>query len=397
MTSHDEHLPPFPVRFAEAVLPGHPDKLADQVADALVELAMREDDRAIVQVEVAVHDHRCHINGRIATLNGPLSRSVVEQVVRDVYARVGFGVPFPGVGDGTDYQCPHPDQVVVDLACALEASDPAERDLRELCDDQSITVGYAIGTPETNWLPMEQHLALSLRDALLALTQRERALGAGPDGKVLVALRQLPSVRAGYARWEPAWVVTSVQHLAAASVVALERAVRACLMERLRAESARMPELLASPGAGFVVRVNEAGPFVAGGPMNDNGQTGRKTVMDFYGPHVAVGGGALSGKDPWRVDRVGAVRAREMAVDLVRRGVGREVRVTLVWGPRDREASGVVVEVEGRVVGPESLAEWFAPIDLGLVSTAPDISDTETGLLEPTDWRTATRTNQRGR
>ena len=106
-------------------------------------------------------------------------------------------------------------------------------------------------------------------------------------------------------------MVSSVQHIEAAPKVVLERAVRELFTRVLRQEAARMPDLLTAPGTDFAVRVNEAGPFTDGGPMNDNGQTGRKLVMDFYGPHVAIGGGALSGKDPcaWIV-RGRYVRAR---------------------------------------------------------------------------------------
>ena len=256
MTMHSAVAASAGLRFAEAVLPGHPDKLADQIADALVDIALQVDDRAIVQVEVAVHDHRCHVNGRISTAGVALDRAFVEATVRGVYERAGFGVLFPGVGDGSDYQCPHPSRVEVDLACVIDVSDPDERAMREFCDDQAIHVGYAIGTPETHWLPMEQYLALRLRDALLELTVSDRTLGAGPDGKLLIALAPLPSERRGFARWAPRWVVSSVQHLDAASVVVLERAVRAQFTRVLTEESARMPDLLAAPGAEFVVRVN---------------------------------------------------------------------------------------------------------------------------------------------
>ena len=366
-------LPSTGLRFAEAVLPGHPDKLSDQVADALVDLALHVDERAIVQVEVAVHDHRCHVNGRISTAGTPLDRALVEATVRGAYERAGFGVPFPGVGDGLDYQCPHPSNVEVDLTCVIDVADADEQAVRELCDDQAIHVGYALGTPETDWLPMEQHLALTMRDALLHRTVEDRTLGAGPDGKLLIALRAVPGIRSGFVRWVPVWVVSSVQHIVAASVVKLERALRELYTQVLVAESARMPDLLAPPPADFVVRVNESGPFVEGGPINDNGQTGRKLVMDFYGPHVGIGGGALSGKDPWRLDRAGALRARQVAVAMVETGFVSEARVTLAWAPRDERPSGVVVEADGRVLPADVVGRWLSKFDLSLAATHRDL------------------------
>ena len=371
---HSEHeITTAGLRFAEAVLPGHPDKLSDQIADAIVDIALAKDDRAIVQVEVAVHDHRCHVNGRISTAGAPLDRALVEATVRGVYERAGFGVPFPGVGDGLDYQCPHPSNVEVDLTCVIDVANADEQAVRDLCDDQAIHVGYAIGTPETDWLPMEQHLALTLRDALLHRTVEDRTLGAGPDGKLLIALREVPGIRAGFVRWVPVWVVSSVQHIVAASVVKLERALRELYTQVLVVESARMPDLLAPPPADFVVRVNESGPFVEGGPINDNGQTGRKLVMDFYGPHVGIGGGALSGKDPWRLDRAGALRARQVAVAMVETGFVSEARVTLAWGPRDERPSGVVVEADGRVLPADVVGRWLSKFELSLAATHRDL------------------------
>ncbi len=361
------------LRFAEAVLPGHPDKLADQIADAIVDIALAKDDRAIVQVEVAVHNTLCHVNGRVSTAGGALDPAYVEATVRGVYERAGFGVPFAGVGDGTDYACPRPADVIVQLACTIDEADPEERAMREYTDDQAITIGYAIGTPETHWLPMEQHLALLLRDRLLALTVEDRSLGAGPDGKLLIALRPVGVGAGGFVQYAPAWVVCSVQHLVAAPTVVLERAVRALFTRVLHEEAARMPELLQAPGADFVVRVNEAGPFTDGGPMNDNGQTGRKLVMDFYGPHVAIGGGALSGKDPWRLDRVGAIRTRQIAVAMVETGFVREARVTFVWGPRDRRPSSVQLEADGRVLDAAAVARWIQRFDPSLAATHAEL------------------------
>ena len=129
------------MRFAEAVLPGHPDKLADQIADAIVDIALAHDDRAIVQVEVAVHNAICHVNGRVSTAGGALDPAYVEATVRAVYERAGFGVPFDGVGDGTDYAWPHPADVTVQLACTIDEADPDEHAMREYTDDQAFTSG----------------------------------------------------------------------------------------------------------------------------------------------------------------------------------------------------------------------------------------------------------------
>ncbi len=105
-----------------------------------------------------------------------------------------------------------------------------------------------------------------LRDELLKLTVIDRTLGAGPDGKLLIALRPIGTGAGGFTRYAPAWVVSSVQHIEAAPTVVLERAVRELFTRVLRQEAARMPNLLDAPGADLVVRVNEAGPSTEGCP-----------------------------------------------------------------------------------------------------------------------------------
>ena len=108
--------------------------------------------------------------------------------------------------------------------------------------------------------------------------------------------------------------------------------------------------------------------------MNDNGQTGRKLVMDFYGPNVGIGGGALSGKDPWRLDRAGALRTRQIAVAMVETGFVSEARVTFAWGPRDQRPSGVVIEADGRVLDAETVGRWLGRFDPSIAATYAELA-----------------------
>jgi S-adenosylmethionine synthetase len=354
--------------FAEAVLPGHPDKLADQVADAILDIALHDDPRAIVQVEVAVDRDVCFVDGRCSTAGGPLSRDFVESTIRAVYGRAGFGEPFPEVGDGSDYQCPRGEDVRLHLNAVFDEADPEESAEREYADDQAIHVGYAVAAPETRFLPLEQHLALVLRDRLIELCATRRLLGAGPDGKLLVTLVPSGEV-AGRPRFEVRDLVVSLQHLTDAPLVALERAVRDTLREELERQAAGIEELVVGREARLSLRLNRSGVFVAGGPMNDNGQTGRKLVCDFYGPRVAIGGGALSGKDPWRLDRVGAFRSRQIALAIVDTGFVRDALVTFAWCPRDRRPSHVSIVVDGRTLAAADVARWTRRFDPSLAAT----------------------------
>ncbi|HEU4630234.1 MAG TPA: methionine adenosyltransferase domain-containing protein [Gemmatimonadaceae bacterium] len=370
--SHSTETGPFPHRtlVAEAVLPGHPDKLSDQVADAVVDIALARDERAIVQVEVAVDRDRCWVNGRCSTAGGALDRDYVEATIRAVYGRAGFGEPFPEVGDGQDYQCPRGADVRLELAAVIDEADPDERAEREHTDDQAIHIGYAVACPESRFLPLEQHLALHLRDRLTQLCATRRELGAGPDGKVVVTLAPDGQAALGGAHYRVRDVIVSLQHLERASLVQLERAVSALVREGLTLQAApgALGGRLAPPDERTTVRFNRSGVFVAGGPMNDNGQTGRKLVCDFYGPRVPIGGGALSGKDPWRLDRVGAFRTRQLALAIVETGFVEQAQVTFAWAPRDRRPSHVEILADGRALDAATAAKWLRKYDPSLAA-----------------------------
>jgi S-adenosylmethionine synthetase len=353
--------------FAEAVLPGHPDKLADQIADAVVDVALSNDPRAIVQVEVAVDRSVCFVDGRCSTAGEALPRDLVEQTIRAVYGRAGFGEPFPDVGDGADYQCPRGEEVELHLHATIDVADAEEQAEREYADDQAIHVGYAVATPETRFLPLEQHLSLVLRDRLAELCATHRDLGIGPDGKLLVMLEPVPG--AAGVRYAVRDLVVSVQHLEQAPLVAVERAIRESLLGEIERQAEAIDGLAAPSDVKLMLRLNRSGVFVAGGPMNDNGQTGRKLVCDFYGPRVGIGGGALSGKDPWRLDRAGAFRARQIALAIVDTGFVRDALVTFAWCPRDRRPSHVAIVVDGRTLSAVDVARWTRRFDPSLAAT----------------------------
>jgi len=373
---------------AEQVLPGHPDKLADQIADGVLDIALAADRQAIVQVEVAVHEATCFVNGRVSTAGAPLPEDDITRTVRAVYERAGFGVPFPDLGGGPDWQCPRGDDVHLILSLQRDEADPLETAEREYADDQAITVGYAVACEGTRHLPLEQHLALRLRQRLLELTLAERALGAGPDGKLVVTLEPTGAAAPHYRVRE---VIVSLQHLDLAPLVALQRAVRRAVTEELAAQHVLTPELLAEPDDALAVRFNESVVFVRGGPMNDNGQTGRKLVCDHYGPRVPLGGGALSGKDPWRLDRAGALRARQLARAIVDTGFVADALVTFVWGPRDRRPSHVSVVAGGRTLAAPVVDRWLRRFDPSLRATWEELR------LWEVNWENCARGGHFGR
>jgi S-adenosylmethionine synthetase len=303
---------------AEFVFPGHPDKLCDAIADALVAEAISREPRALVGVEVAVHRNRVFVTGRIACKD---AQSIdVPGIVRNTYHTAGYG----------DGWYPSPDEIIVEPALCLGPLEDGEREFRELSDDQAICIGYANNLTQTNHLPVEHWIAGQLARRLHRLRKELPNLALGPDGKVIVVVREEGE------NWKLDGFSCSLHQREAGDDVALHRAVRLAVedeMLRLAAKlgglSAFLPEQLT---------VNGSGAFEVGGPEGDNGLSGKKLVMDAYGPRVPIGGGAWSGKDFFKADRAGALHARRLAKLVVKLGLAAEATVKLLWFPGDREA-----------------------------------------------------------
>ena len=330
---------------AEFVFPGHPDKLCDAIADSLVLEASRRERRALVGVEVAVHRNRVIVTGRIACADA--AGIDVERIARDVYRSAGYG----------DGWYPSPDEVVVDSHLCLGPLEDGEAEFRELSDDQAICVGYANNLAQTNHLPVEHWLASRFARRLHALRREEPGLGLGPDGKVLVLVRE------DGASWAVESFSCSLQQLASSDPVALHRAVRLVIGDELQRQAARLPGL--SAVVPEQLTVNGAGAFEVGGPEGDNGLSGKKLVMDAYGPRVPIGGGAWSGKDFFKADRAGGLHARRLARLVVELGLVTEATVTLGWFPGDREARILdIATPSGQSVSTAALARC---VDLSLL------------------------------
>jgi S-adenosylmethionine synthetase len=144
--------------------------------------------------------------------------------------------------------------------------------------------------------------------------------------------------------WTLEQITVSIQHAADWDPVAAHRAVADCMRNEAARMAATVPGLTVSPD--LDLRINPVGDFVEGGPFGDNGLSGKKLVMDAYGPRVPIGGGATAGKDRWKADRRGPRLARKLAVDAVLRHGYRECTVTMAISPGEREFR--VVSTEGR-------------------------------------------------
>ncbi len=314
------------IRIAEAVLPGHPDKFCDQIADAIVGEAVMADPEAFAQIEVGIWSDQAWLSGNIVSRQ-PLSCSPA-----DILIAVGLSVGFDDRNwiDARRYN-------ITDAVCQ-NRDDPTEG--RDICDDQSIVIGYAGYDNKTRYLPPEQFLVHSLCNALWHSSREGELKGCGPDGKILVILREEESA------WQLERILVTLQHPQPMGLLEVTDNVQMTLKdayERLSATDSRWR----SRWRDIEVVVNPNGPYYRGGSDGDNGQTGRKLVMDFYGPRIPIGGGALSGKHLGHIDRLAAYAAREAAIYAVRTGA-KECLLRLTYAPNCSQPLDVNWEIEGR-------------------------------------------------
>lgn len=304
------------LRFAEAVCAGHPDRLADAVADGIVALATSRDPEALVGVEVALHRRVVFVDGRVAAGRGPecaVTEEEVAAVVRGAFACAGYGAAF----------APASDTLEVRFDLCLGPLEPDERLFRRVADDQVIGVGYACRGERAGMIPLEQALARDFAKALEALRSGGRERWLGPDGKALVVVRGRRLVA----------VSLSLHHDRAADWLALFALAKgACLAVAAEYVAALELEPPGEQSSGSI----GAGSFDVGGPYGDNGLSGKKLVAEAFGTAVPVGGGTIHGKDPHKPDVRAQRLARERAVELVRQG-HREATVWVVFRPGDEE------------------------------------------------------------
>ena len=314
------------IRISEMVLPGHPDKFCDQVADAVIAETVAIDPDAYGQVEVSTWSDQVWLSGGICTRR-PLAKSM-----RDIVVETGLALGYvPGNHiDATRYK-------VTSTVCE-RIGDPTQWSRH--VNDQSVVIGWAGYDAKVRYLPPEHFLAHALREALTQTCRDGLLAGQGPDGKLMVRLREEGR------RWTLEHVLVTLQQSDASAFMEVCRAIASVLEHtyaRLRSEDPRW----AAPWGEVDLMLNPNGPMVHAGSDGDNGQTGRKLAMDFYGPRIPIGGGALSGKHLTHIDRIGAYAAREAGLRALRSGAS-ECLVRIAWAPNRPEPLDVFYDMVGR-------------------------------------------------
>ena len=319
---------------SESVTEGHPDKLCDQIADAILDNIIAEDPDARVACEVCTTTGMVLVMGEITTSAHPDISAIARGVIRDVgYTgnRGGFDADACALLVAVDKQSDDIRQGVTKLV-----ADPAER---FGAGDQGMVFGYACDeTPELMPLPITLAHRLAMQ---LAAVRKAGALDyLRPDGKTQVTVEY---GEAGPERVHT--VVVSAQHDADID----QEQITADIIDRVI-----MP-IIPEDGLGASMRilVNPSGRFVNGGPAADSGLTGRKLIVDTYGGMCRHGGGAFSGKDPTKVDRSGAYAARHAAKNLVAAGLASRCEVQIAYAIGVAHPVAVAVDTFGTGLVPD--------------------------------------------
>lgn len=288
------------LRTAESVSPHHPDKLCDRMSDAILDAYLAKDARARVAVEVVGGHGKVFVTGEITSMADVEIEPLVRRIAREVEIEVRVARQSPEIAAG------------VDTGGA---------------GDQGIMVGYATReTPEL--LPLEVVLARKLNQFLYKIWPY--------DGKTQVTVRGQDIVT----------IVASFQH---AQTTALEAAVKDWASNHV-VDYTGAKYFTETCDANPTLHINPAGNWQIGGFDADAGLTGRKLVVDNYGPRIPIGGGCYSGKDPSKVDRSAAYMARKIAVDYLKRFVASEVYVYLAYAIGYDQPIEAVAVVDGRVM-----------------------------------------------
>jgi S-adenosylmethionine synthetase len=312
---------------SESVSEGHPDKIADQTSDAILDAILLDDPRGRVACEVLVTTGLCLVAGEITTSTYVDIPAVVRGTIRAIgYTDSSYGI------DG--------ETCAVLVSIGQQSPDIAQGVDPGGAGDQGMMFGYAVDeTPELMPAPLMFAHRLTQR---LASARKEGDLPwLRPDGKAQVTME--------YDGDRPVRVHTVVVSTQHSADVGMEE-LRASVLERVIAPA--LPRDLFDP-EDCIIHVNPTGRFVVGGPHGDAGLTGRKIIVDTYGGAAPHGGGAFSGKDPSKVDRSGAYAARWAAKNVVAAGLARRCEVSLAYAIGVADPVMVHVETFGTAVLPD--------------------------------------------
>ncbi|WP_327351832.1 methionine adenosyltransferase [Streptomyces sp. NBC_01304] len=337
---------------SESVTEGHPDKIADQISDTILDALLRDDPTSRVAVETLITTGQVHVAGEVTTT----AYAPIAQLVRDKILDIGYdssakGFDGASCGVSVSIGTQSPDIAQgVDTAYEQRVSGASDLLDEQGAGDQGLMFGYACDeTP--GLMPLPIHLAHRLSRRLTAVRKDGTVAYLRPDGKTQVTIEYLGSrpVRLDT-------VVVSSQHAAGIDLAGLLTPdVRHHVVEHVLAELT--DEGLKLETEGYRLLVNPTGRFEIGGPMGDAGLTGRKIIIDTYGGMARHGGGAFSGKDPSKVDRSAAYAMRWVAKNVVAAGLAERCEVQVAYAIGKAEPVGLFIETFGTAAVAQHVIE----------------------------------------
>ncbi len=309
---------------SESVTEGHPDKMADQISDAILDYIIENDKNARVACETLVSNGFCVIAGELKTTAYAPMQEIAREVVQSIGytdATYGFDYRSAAVLNGIGEQSPDINQGVDQASGETGAG------------DQGLMFGYACRETDV-LMPLPIHLAHQLTRRLAQVRKDGTIPYLRPDGKAQISVKYVDDKPVAVET-----VVISTQH---APEVSQEQIHKDVIEEVIKAV---IPADMMS--ADTVFHINPTGKFVIGGPQGDAGLTGRKIIVDTYGGSCPHGGGAFSGKDPTKVDRSAAYAARWVAKNLVASGVCDRATIQIAYAIGVVQPVSIMVDTHG--------------------------------------------------
>ena len=312
---------------SESVTEGHPDKIADQISDSILDALLAEDPKSRVACETLITTGLIQLAGEITTTANIDYHEVAREAVRRIgydHSDKGFDANTCGVNLALDKQSP-------DIAQGVNEGEGV--DLDQGAGDQGIMFGYACNETDA-FMPMTIDLSHRLAKRLAVVRHKDIVPGLRADGKTQVSAEYVGGV---LKRIDS--IVVSTQHAESLTQAQLHESIREEVINKT------VPKNLIDDKTKYFI--NPTGKFVIGGPMGDVGLTGRKIIVDTYGGHGAHGGGAFSGKDPSKVDRSATYAARQVAKHVVAAGLADRALVQVAYAIGVSEPMSFLVDTFG--------------------------------------------------